>query len=76
MYRYRYRHRAKVLVVRGSQVESMLQSLILRMSYNMRHILSSHSRLTLGQGLSGVGPQYMILGRLILHRDLSNGVYH
>ena len=67
MYRYRYRHRAQVLVVRGSQVDRILQSLTLRMSC---------SRLTLGQGLSGLGPYYRIPGRLILHKDISDEAYH
>ena len=66
MYRSRYRHRAQVLVVRGSQVDRILQSLTWRMSYNRRQISSSRRGQTLGQGLSGLEPQFMIPGRLIL----------
>ena len=73
---YRYRHKAQVLVVRGSQVDRILQSLTWRMSCSRRRISNSRSRLTLGQGLSGLGPQYRILGRLILNKDLLDGVYH
>ena len=76
MYRYKYRHRAQVLVVNGSQVDRILQSLTWRMSCSRRQISNSHNRLTLGQGQSGLGPQYRIPGRLILHRDVLDGVYH
>ena len=63
MYMYRYRHKAQVLVVRGSQVDKILLSLMGRMSSSRRMISSSRHRQTLGHGLSGIGPLFRIPDR-------------
>ena len=63
MYRYMYRHSAHVLVVKGSQVDRILLSLMGRMSSSRRRTSSSRSKQTLGHDLSGIGPLFRIPSR-------------